>query len=157
MCRLRRVRLVIRTTRKLPIRRLRRSKKSLSRTKRPAPAFIVTPQTWARRNRRRAMMRRRREVELQNRVGTPVRSRFRNICRPLRGLTNIFLYEIPGLTPGAIFCRHLRWLVAQLTPPCVIFRAGLLFLIFLIPIGLVRAQGNDSDYSKFLHTSSKHA
>ena len=90
------------------------------------------------------------------RVGTPVRSRFCNICRPLGGLTNIFLYEIPGLAPGAIFCR-LRWLVEQLTSPCVIFRAGLLFLIFLIPIGLVRAQGNDSDYSKFLHTSSKHA
>src|SRR5438105_10362824 len=61
MCQLRRARLVIRTTKKLLIRRLRRSRKSLSRTRKPALARIAIHRTWERRNRQRVMMRRRSE------------------------------------------------------------------------------------------------
>ncbi len=53
-------------------------------------------------------------------------------------------------------CRHLRWLVKQSIPRGLMFCAGLLFLLLLFPFSVL-PQGNDSDYSKFLHTSSKHA
>src|SRR2546423_9824371 len=118
---------------------------------------------WQKGNRRRAMKRRRSEVELQNRertgvptraarVGTPVFSRFCNICRPLRGLTNIFLYRIPGLTPGATLCRRLRRLIEQLIPAGIIFSAGLFFLVALLPSIAIFAQVIDLYYSYFLHT-----
>src|SRR5437868_8570858 len=47
-------------------------------------------------------------------------------------------------------CRHLRRLVEQSTPTGITFCAGLLFLLLLFPFSVL-AQGNDSDYSKFLH------
>src|SRR5438067_12383850 len=58
------------------------------------------------------------------------------------------------------FCNirpHLRWHLEQSTPTGIMFRAGLLFLLFLFAFSSALTQGNDSDYSKFLHTSSKHA
>src|SRR6266496_870343 len=55
MCRLRFALLVTRTTRKLRIQRSLRSKKSLSNTRRPAAARIVTLWMWAGRSRRRVM------------------------------------------------------------------------------------------------------
>ena len=36
-----------------------------------------------------------------------------DVCRPLCGL-EITTALIPGLTPGATLCRHLRWLVELL-------------------------------------------
>src|SRR2546429_1486952 len=78
-------------------------------------------------------------------------------CRPLRGLNRIFAYPNPGLTPGATFYRHLRWLVEQFLPNrnrvCAIF----IFSFLLFPFSFASPQGNDQDYSKFRHTSQKHA
>jgi len=81
-----------------------------------------------------------------------------DFCRPLRGLIRIFSYPYPGLTPGATFCRHLRWLVersiVRQATVCRLF----VFSFLLFPFSFsVLPQGNDLDYSKFLHNSPRHA
>src|SRR2546423_1636726 len=73
---------------------------------------------------------------------SPFRADRKSFCRRLRRLTNIFLYRIPGLTPGAIFCRHLRWLIERSIPTGIMFRAVLLFLLFLFPFSFVLSQAN---------------
>jgi c(7)-type cytochrome triheme protein len=101
----------------------------------------------------------------------------RYFCRPLRGLMDFLVRRIPGLTPGATLWRHLRWLVersvrrrtkASAFVPCYkSFRFSLIFIIgFLFMLSLAYVSGfssapppqsNDLDYSKFLHTSQRHA
>jgi hypothetical protein len=88
---------------------------------------------------------------------SPFRGDRKSFCRPLRGLCNLFLRVIPGLTPGAIFCRRLRRLLEQSIPTRNAYRGGFLSLLCFFPLASVYSQGNDQDYSKFLHTSSKHA
>ena len=66
-----------------------------------------------------------------------------------------------------ISARNLRPYPARIHHPTRAARVGtpvrsrfcniLTFLFFLFPFSFAFAQGNDSDYSKFLHTSSKHA
>ena len=80
-------------------------------------------------------------------------------CRPLRGLTDRFGSLDLGLTPGATLCRHLRWLIE---PDIHRGRKPLALLLFtfaflLFPSAFAFAQGNDLDYSKFLHASQRHA
>ena len=78
-------------------------------------------------------------------------------CRPLRGLKEHIRNLNPGLAPGATLCRHLRWLIVRCFPQrktaCALFTS----LLFLLPVAFVYPQGNDLDYSKFLHTSQRHA
>src|SRR5260370_6456317 len=89
------------------------------------------------------------------------RSRFCNTCRPLRGLTSTAPRAIPGLTPGATLCRRLRRLVELLTRTRLRSKRTafsiLSFSFFLFPFSFVYSQGNDLDYSKFLHASQRHA
>ena len=89
--------------------------------------------------------------------------KLKDLCRPLRGLTGILSCPYPGLTPGAILCRHLRWLVEQLPPRRTNSRRPrafniFIFSFFLFPFSFsASSQGNDLDYSKFLHSSQRHA
>ncbi len=82
-----------------------------------------------------------------------------SFCRPLRGLNENYYSLNHGLTPGAKLCRHLRWLVEQRLyrrrKALAIFLFTFSFLLF--PFSMLFAQGNDLDYSKFLHGSARHA
>ena len=93
---------------------------------------------------------------------SPFRGDRKSFCRPLRGLAEIFVSAILGLTPGAIFCCRLRRLielyaVTRMRPRRTAILNILVLFFFLVPFSSVLSQGNDQDYSKFLHTSSKHA
>ena len=79
--------------------------------------------------------------------------------RPLRGLIGSVWSRDPGLTPVAKLCRHLRWLVERALPrrTSALRTSGLFFFFALLPFSPAYPQGNDLDYSKFLHTSQRHA
>jgi hypothetical protein len=78
------------------------------------------------------------------------------VFRPLPGLRNVLLLLIAGLTPGATFCRRLRRLIdagIRLADLNASWSRLLLFSFFLFPFAFASAQ----DYSKFLHSTQKHA
>ena len=54
-------------------------------------------------------------------------------------------------------CRHLRWLIARCFLRRKLANSLLTFAFVLFPFCFVQSQGNDSDYSTFLHTSQRHA
>jgi len=67
--------------------------------------------------------------------------------------------HLPASTRLAGFCLPLRWLIERVLHRR---RKGLVISVFtvsflLLPFAFVFPQGNDLDYSKFLHTSQRHA
>jgi hypothetical protein len=70
-----------------------------------------------------------------------------DLLRPARGDRDL----------AAEIYRHLRWLVDRYLQRRMIASSALLFSFLLFPFSLALPQGNDLDYSKFLHTSQRHA
>src|SRR5688500_10168822 len=71
---------------------------------------------------------------------SPFRGGRGSVCRPRRGLRNIFVLLNPGLTPGATDCRRFRRLVDAGYPRAYLIALWprfLLFSFFLFPFAFV--------------------
>jgi len=65
--------------------------------------------------------------------------------------------ELKTFSSSQNFCRPLLGLVDGYLSCRTIVRAALLFFSVLFPFASAYSQGNELDYSKFLHTSQRHA
>ena len=65
--------------------------------------------------------------------------------------------ELKTFSSSQNFCRPLLGLVDGYLSCRTIVRAALLFFSVLFPFASAYSQGNEVDYSKFLHTSQRHA